>query len=562
MPDTTMHKVLIIHLVRFGDIIQTLSVIDMLHQGDVRCEVHMLIERGLAFFPEHHTGVARVIAFDPAVHHDLVSGITAWDSFSDETKALINTCNDETYDRVINLQHGVIGPVLMHYINAPVKAGSSRADKGTTDILDVWTEFLFLIAKKRSYNAMNLLDIYCRITGCASSIVPGRIQLTDAEISDAQICLKEWGVPLNDTYVCVQAGASKDFRRWHEDHFRFVCEYITRECGCTVVLLGVPAERIINDHIANGLHGVINLCGKTDFATLLYVLQYARLLLTNDTGTMHAGAYVGTETMVLSMSEVSAHETAPYATDRVVCVEPRLPCYPCEKPAVCTHAYACRTHVQPAYIARLIQQLLNNEDIRIDDNNEPLCDVLMPDIVAGEPYYVSLFPRSVSEKQCVQEIIRYALPYIWHYRAGEIVCAETVADKVYERVQRRFILDPLNSAALLQGWYETKQHMTECIRKGLVLTHAYQQALAHGDSADRRRYAQELEALDSTIQRAEGNMSFFAYCYDLEYRMMGSHVQTVQSMIDENEKIFLRIQTMLSLLNDTVKECVQIHERV
>jgi hypothetical protein len=82
---------------------------------------------------------------------------------------------------------------------------------------------------------------------------------------------------------------------------------------------------------------------------LAALLSRCRLLVTNDTGTMHVASAVGTRIVDLSTGPVFVHETGPYGVGHVA-VEPASACFPCAAGSVCHHL-SCREDFTPADIA-------------------------------------------------------------------------------------------------------------------------------------------------------------------------------------------------------------------
>jgi lipopolysaccharide heptosyltransferase II len=65
-------------------------------------------------------------------------------------------------------------------------------------------------------------------------------------------------------------------------------ELVSREIACSWVIVGMQSDGRVAAEILDGFHGnAKNLTGKTSLAGLIEQLVKLRVLLTNDTGTMH-----------------------------------------------------------------------------------------------------------------------------------------------------------------------------------------------------------------------------------------------------------------------------------
>ena len=88
-------------------------------------------------------------------------------------------------------------------------------------------------------------------------------------------------------------------KRWPADRFAQVARVVSEKLPTFVwVLFGVEKDREIGEEIAQVLGNQCqNLIGKTTLAELIERLRECRLLLTNDTGTMHLAAHLGVPTV-------------------------------------------------------------------------------------------------------------------------------------------------------------------------------------------------------------------------------------------------------------------------
>jgi lipopolysaccharide heptosyltransferase II len=87
-------------------------------------------------------------------------------------------------------------------------------------------------------------------------------------------------------------------KRWLPEGFVETAQKVAEARDCEWVLVGMPSDAEIGAQIEAALPGrCSNRIGKTTLAELIEELRLCRLLLTNDTGTMHLAAYLGIPTV-------------------------------------------------------------------------------------------------------------------------------------------------------------------------------------------------------------------------------------------------------------------------
>jgi lipopolysaccharide heptosyltransferase II len=81
-------------------------------------------------------------------------------------------------------------------------------------------------------------------------------------------------------------------KRWPTEHFIALARRLLDE-GYAVWLLGSPNDEAAARPIAAGIAGVRDLTGRTDLGTAIDLLSLASVVVSNDSGLMHAAAAVG-----------------------------------------------------------------------------------------------------------------------------------------------------------------------------------------------------------------------------------------------------------------------------
>jgi len=100
---------------------------------------------------------------------------------------------------------------------------------------------------------------------------------------------------------------------------------------------------------------------------LAALLKRCSILVTNDSGTMHIAAAVGTRIIELSLGAAYFRETGPYGEGHIV-IESNIPCHPCDFHTACTHM-VCREYITEEGVYKVMEMLLNNEaNCRLEDS--------------------------------------------------------------------------------------------------------------------------------------------------------------------------------------------------
>jgi len=118
-------------------------------------------------------------------------------------------------------------------------------------------------------------------------------------------------------------------KRWLPERYAEVIRQISATHDCDWLLVGVEKDRPIGEEIQRlaGVETVQNLCGKTSLDELIALLRNSRLLLTNDTGTMHLAAMLGTPTVSI-FGSTEPTLTGPLGNGHVV-LRKKVDCSPC-----------------------------------------------------------------------------------------------------------------------------------------------------------------------------------------------------------------------------------------
>jgi len=166
--------------------------------------------------------------------------------------------------------------------------------------------------------------------------------------------LKECAI--GDSYVVVNPGAKSHLKRWTAEGFAAVCDRLIRECGASIVFIGLKEDReVIESVIKKMKERSHNLAERTNIRQLAGLLKRAKLLVTNDSAPLHLGCAVGVKVLAL-FGPTDPMKYGPIGEFDAVMNE-KLSCAPCES-AVCKHNYECMKLILPDTVFDMAKMML------------------------------------------------------------------------------------------------------------------------------------------------------------------------------------------------------------
>ena len=221
----------------------------------------------------------------------------------------------------------------------------------------IWATFLNSATVNRQSAPFNLVDMFRMVGGSEHSETDLQPRLRLARPSQQALegadALLAAAPPETAGFVTMQLGASEQRRQWPAQYFAAVGDSLWRERRLCPVLLGSPAEKPLADAYAQQATGsFVDAVGKTDLTQLAALLSRSRMLLTNDTGTMHLAAGLGVTCLAIFLATAQPCDTGPYLPG-CCCLEPALPCHPCPFSQPCPNNLACVTHIRPQSVTSL-----------------------------------------------------------------------------------------------------------------------------------------------------------------------------------------------------------------
>lgn len=209
----------------------------------------------------------------------------------------------------------------------------------------VWSSFISASATHRSNAPFNVADMLRRVAlpligkgkGDFYLRSPDAEALAWADSFTAELAQK------TSAFIAFQPGASSELRRWPIEAFRQLGQSLWDKAKIVPILLGSPNEiKLAEEYAKDAKHPWLNAIGKTNMPQVGALLKKCRLLVSNDTGTMHLASGLDVPILAFFLATAQPWDTAPLRPGSC-CLEPKLDCHPCSFNKVCNHMNCRRT---------------------------------------------------------------------------------------------------------------------------------------------------------------------------------------------------------------------------
>ena len=372
-------NILLLNLARFGDLLQMQAAITGLarqgHRVGIVCHdtfveaaallsgvSHIAPVPGSAFLPEKPKG-------EEGRHPwpDALASLAAW---RDDMHSVF------VPDRVCNLIPSLSSRILSTFVARGAPCSGFFVDgHGFGVNSSPWASFLCGAILSRGVSPFNIVDIFRKIAGAKAGHNIGDNALRpppEHALAAARKFLRaELPPEASDCrgFVALQLGASEERRRWPVSSFVALGDILWRKGKFCPVLLGTHREAgLAEGYGLAAKHPHINMCGRTGLAELAALLCASRMLISNDTGTMHLAAGLGLPVLAVFLATAQPFDTGPYLAGSCS-VEPDIACHPCPFGTSCEHEFACRSGISPDLLGDLALSRLEQGDWRMPERS-------------------------------------------------------------------------------------------------------------------------------------------------------------------------------------------------
>ncbi len=352
-PRSTVERILIVNLTRFGDLLQTSPAIAALKRQYPDASITLMAEKNFADVCEGIPGIDCLhrAELDRLGNLMLEGGAQLLEAYR-YVEQLIADLRAERFDLALNYSSSRMSAVFMGLLGIPDVRGWSMTPDGLRVIRHPWSRLFATMCLNRRVATFNLVDYYCAMTGARADTKRLRYVVRPEAATKAAALLAEHGIAGDTRFVALQLGASRAIRQWPEASFVALGRALAA-ADLRVVIIGGGGDRPLGERVAAEIGpAAINTCGKTGVGELGAVLGRAAALVTGDTGPMHMAVAVGTPVVGLFFGPASPFDTGPYAADQLV-LHTGAPCAPCDHNVTCLEPF-CRDELAPDAVAALV----------------------------------------------------------------------------------------------------------------------------------------------------------------------------------------------------------------
>ncbi|GFK94552.1 hypothetical protein NNJEOMEG_02398 [Fundidesulfovibrio magnetotacticus] len=342
---------LVVNLTRFGDLLQTQPVVCGLAARGERvglvCLENFVQATALLSDLSHASGIpgARFLAdLDRSWPHALAGCL----DYADKVR------REFAPDRVINLTPSLPARLLARALSGGAVQGFGLDDFGFGAYSTPWAAFLEATSRHRGSSPFNLVDLFRKAAHLDDDRPSFRLKDPEpAALEALRALLAELGAPPGASPVGLQLGASAAMRQWPVESFASLARHLLDRHGLFPVLLGSGGEQALAEAFAASGVPHASLVGRTGLAELAAAVRLMRLVVSNDTGTMHLAAGLGVPVLAVFLATAQPWDTGPYLPG-ACCVEPDMECHPCPFGHQCPIGWACREKVRPEVLAACV----------------------------------------------------------------------------------------------------------------------------------------------------------------------------------------------------------------
>lgn len=343
-------KILVVHLLRLGDVVMMTPVIKGLRQKYPKAEIHVLLNRSVESIQNLIEGVDKFHYFErEALQTSVGSAEAPLFQGLECLEVWLKKLNSEKFDRVYNLTQNRLSALLVSQIQASQKVGMHYTEQGNVEFSSPWFKYLNDHIALGGREVFHYADLFQYGVGLEDLTSGLSLQESDWGQRQADTILQK-----DVNFVALQISTSDKKKEWAEASWIESLRQlqILNPALCFYVLGGESERARIESFIACA--EAIDISIKPaicDLETAFSIVKRSRLLISLDTSIKHLAAAADVNILELCLGSSDERKTGAYMSGAVI-LRPRLGCMPCRHTESCyKKSHECSEKLSPSLVA-------------------------------------------------------------------------------------------------------------------------------------------------------------------------------------------------------------------
>ena len=305
-------RILILKPSSLGDVIQALPVLRLLKRHFPQSQIYWWIEAGLAPLLKDDPDLSGIIRFQRRGWAEPKNWARLWYD--------IQWVRAQHFDWVIDLQSLARSAAFAWLSNGQLLVGLDEIREGARGFYDV-------VVPRGSVHT-HAVDWYLAVLSRLGVPIHWDFEWLPSRPELAQALRKKW-FPDGEQWIVLQPGARWLNKRWPVEYFaRIVKQFPASRHQVRFAILGAEEDRRLGEAIKRAAPDrCLDLTGKLSLPEMVEGIRLSRLMITNDTGPMHAAAALR-KPLIALFGPTNPRRTGPYGQQPSV-LQSGVPCVPC-----------------------------------------------------------------------------------------------------------------------------------------------------------------------------------------------------------------------------------------
>ncbi|MFH1655376.1 MAG: lipopolysaccharide heptosyltransferase II [Candidatus Omnitrophota bacterium] len=303
--NSEIKNILVINLSNIGDVVLTLPVIDTLKANFPEARLNVIVGPKAAELLADDAKINTII-YDKSIAIKSKIGFLIY-------------LKKQKFDLIVDLRHSGLSVLL----NAEHKTSPFKKIPETIEHM----KYRYLYKLKSTYP---LISRFYSLS---------EIHINESDKDKIEQILSKNKLSGKKNIVIVSPGAASRWKRYPENGFAKVCDYLTETYSVKIVMVGDKNDAEIAEKVSNLMkNDSVNLCGQTNLKQLAGLLKKAKLVISNDSAVMHLASYLEVPTLAI-FGPTNPKKYGPWNSKSLL-VRKELDCSPCEESS-CRYNHEC-----------------------------------------------------------------------------------------------------------------------------------------------------------------------------------------------------------------------------